>query len=70
MVNHLSLGKFEFDQCLINNNVEVLKKGSQKTSKTSNRPSSFDFIDQTFITTSRRFASLFLSLKESTSEFG
>ena len=25
-VNYLSLDKFEFDQCLINNNVEILKK--------------------------------------------
>ena len=33
-VNCISLGKFEFDRCLINNNVEVLKK-SRKISETS-----------------------------------
>ena len=30
IVNHLSLGKFEFDQYLINNNIEVLKKEVRK----------------------------------------
>ena len=35
IINHLSLGKFEFDRCSINSNVEVLKNGSKKISETS-----------------------------------
>ena len=28
--NHLSLGKFEFDRCSINNNIELLRKDVRK----------------------------------------
>ena len=62
-INHLSIGKFEFDRCLINNNVEVLKKEVRKfqrlpllsRSSTSSSNSNNNFTDQLFIPTSERF---------------
>ena len=62
-INHLSIGKFEFDRCLINNNVEVLKKEVRKfqrlpllsRSSTSSSNSNNNFTDQLFIPTSKRF---------------
>ena len=57
--NHLSLGKFEYDQCLINNNIEVLKTEVRKflrfslSNRFSGSNSNDDFIDQTFIPNDR-----------------
>ena len=59
MVNHLSLGKFQFKRCSINNNVEVLKKKAIKFQRLplSNRSSisisnsNNDFNDQPLIPT-------------------
>ena len=59
IVHYLSLGKLEFDWCLIKNNVEVWKKEVRKFQRlpTSSRPFSSNsnnyFADQTFIPTSR-----------------
>ena len=60
---HLFLGKFEFDRCAINDNVEVLKKELRKfqrlplssSSSISSSNSNNDFTDQLFIATSKRF---------------
>ena len=61
IVNRLSLGKFEFDRCSINNNVEVLKKEVRKFQKLplSNRSSTSisnnnEFTDQLFIPTTKK----------------
>ena len=61
IVNRLSLGKFEFDRCSINNNVEVLKKEVRKFQRLplSNRSSTSisnnnEFSDQLFIPTTKK----------------
>ena len=73
IVNHLSLGKFEFNQCSINNNVEVLKKEvrkfqrfplSNRSSTSSSSNSNNDFIDQLFIPTIKRFKDLLQEAKK------
>ena len=61
IVNRLSLGKFEFDRCSINNNVEVLKKEVRKFQRLplSNRSSTSisnnnEFSDQLFMPTTKK----------------
>ena len=61
IVNRLSLGKFEFDRCSINNNVEVLKKEGRKFQRLplSNRSSTSisnnnEFSDQLFMPTTKK----------------
>ena len=63
IVNHLSLGKFEFHRCSMSNNGELLKKEVRifqrlplsNRSSTSSSSSNKDFTYQPFIPTTKRY---------------
>ena len=61
IVNNFCFGKFEFGQCLKNNNKEILKKEVRNFQRLPNSirlscsNSNKNFINQTFIPTNRRF---------------